>query len=98
MMSNLTTAKSDALVRRSSNAACGHFTLLVRLDSTNAIDRLAGTLRLTRVSVKCCQYKNAGGDYCHLQHADTAAGRQLDHGPIALLLRSLASGGDAHSN
>ncbi len=40
VMSNLTKA-IPSLVRRSINAACAHFTLLVRLGSTNAIDRLA---------------------------------------------------------
>ena len=40
VMSNLTKA-FRSLVRRSINAACAHFTLLVRLGSTDAIDRLA---------------------------------------------------------
>src|ERR1700738_4961948 len=40
VMSNLTKA-IRSLVRRSINAACAHFTLLVRLGSTDAIDRLA---------------------------------------------------------
>ena len=88
-MSNLTKA-FRSLPRRSINAACAHFTLLVRLGSTNAIDRLARQRCAYSIRPSSAQHKLAAPGARPYAGIPSRATRLLDQGLIALLRRSPA--------